>query len=260
MQTSLIICLAVFLVLLILIEKLSSIKTIIRIALSLGIIWLYIKFITDGKSIGITSLLVGIALVVVNVVIKSGINRKSFSEILSVLIVSIATGGIVWLICRRVGFQDEVMRFNGVRSPNGVMFGIYIIATLGIFMDIISRMIYHLDDERDKTVDVTWRNEFKIGIEIGRKYIAEKINMIIFMVLSVSLFPICASVNNDKSFYEIIGETEIFKYLLILVVASIGILLSVIITSGVYAFLNKRKTIYKTVSDNKLDGKRSLKL
>ena len=59
---------------------------------------------------------------------------------------------------------------------------------------------------------------------------------------------------------KLYGITEIFKYLIILVVAGIGILLSVVVTSGVYAFLNKRKTIYKTVSDNKLDGKRSLKL
>ena len=56
------------------------------------------------------------------------------------------------------------------------------------------------------------------------------------------------------------GITEIFKYVLILIVSCIGILLSVIVTSVVYAFLNKRKTIYKTVSDNKVDGKRSLKL
>lgn len=56
------------------------------------------------------------------------------------------------------------------------------------------------------------------------------------------------------------GITEIFKYVLILIVSCIGILLSVIVTSVVYAFLNKRKTVYKTVSDNKLDGKRSLKL
>ena len=56
------------------------------------------------------------------------------------------------------------------------------------------------------------------------------------------------------------GITEIFKYVLILIVSCIGILLSVIVTSIVYAFLNKRKTIYKTVSDNKVDGKRSLKL
>ena len=55
------------------------------------------------------------------------------------------------------------------------------------------------------------------------------------------------------------GITEIFKYVLILIVSCIGILLSVIVTSIVYAFLNKRKTIYKTVSDNKVDGKRSLK-
>lgn len=190
-------------------------------------------------------------------------HKKSISEIMSVLIVSVGTGGVVWFICRSVklkAFQNEVMRFNGVRSPNGVMFGIYMIATLGIFMDIISKMICDLDDIKDKTVDVPWIDEFKSGIGIGKKYVAEKINMIIFVVLSVSLFSICANINNDKSFSEICGDTEIFKYFLVIMVASIGVLISIPITSAIYATFNRKKTIYKTVSENKVDGKRSLKL
>lgn len=207
MQTSLLICLIVFVLILIILEKFLAFKTLIRICLSLGIIWVYLKLISDGKPIGLASLILTVALVIVNVVIKDGLNRKALTEVLSVLIVSVGTSGIVWFICRTVefkSFQEEVMRFNGVRSPNGVMFGIYMIATLGVFMDIISRMIFHLDDKRDKTVDVTWKKEFKLGIDIGKRYIAEKINMIIFMVLSVSLFPICMNINNDKSLYEIL--------------------------------------------------------
>ena len=140
------------------------------------------------------------------------------------------------------------------------MFGIYLVATLGIFMDIISRMIYHLDDERDKTVDISWKDQFQAGIKIGKGYVAEKINMVIFMVLSVALFPICQNINNDKNFFQMCEDTEVFKYLLITIIANIGIVISIPITACVYACLNKNKTIYKTVSENKVDGKRSLKL
>jgi uncharacterized membrane protein len=45
-----------------------------------------------------------------------------------------------------------------------------------------------------------------------------------------------------------------------MLVGNIGLVLSVPITSIVYAMFNRKKTIYKTVSDNKIDGKRSLKL
>ena len=263
MQTSLIICLIGFILILIAIQKLSAIKTLIRLILNLVIIYFYIKSIANGKSIGMTSLIITIILVTINIIIKNGLHKKNFSELISVLAVSITTSGMVWFICRKVSlksFQDEVMRFNGVRSPNGVMFGIYMIATLGIFMDIISRMIYHLDNERDKTVDISWKEQFKIGIQVGKDYIAEKINMVVFMVLSVSLFPICTNINNDKNFFQICEDTEVFKYLLITIIASLGIVVAVPVTACVYACLNRKKTIYKTVSENKVDGKRSLKL
>lgn len=70
MQTSLIICLIVFVIILIILEKISAIKILIRLALSIGIIWIYLKSIVDGKSIGIASLIVSISLVVINVVIE----------------------------------------------------------------------------------------------------------------------------------------------------------------------------------------------
>ena len=263
MQISLLICLIVLILLLIALERFSVIKILIRLILSISVIYFYVKSIADGKPIGVASLILVIILATINILIKNGIHKKSFSELISVLVVSLGTSGIVWLICRKVNlksFQDEIMRFNGVRSSNGVMFGIYMIATLGIFMDIISRMIYHLDDERDKTVDISWKEQFKSGIKIGKEYIAEKINMVIFLILSVSLFPICMNINSDKSFFQICEDTEVFKYLLITIIASIGVVISVPVTACIYACLNRKKTIYKTVSTNKVDGKRSLKL
>ena len=68
------------------------------------------------------------------------------------------------------------------------------------------------------------------------------------------------NINNDMKFAEIFNQANIFSYLLIAIVANIGVLISVLITSSVYACFNRKKTIYKTVSENKLDGMRSLKL
>ncbi len=263
MQINLIILLVAFLVLLVVLERFNSLKTLLRLILTIAFICIYCKEIADGKTIGIASLILVVGLSAVNILIKNGIHKKTLSELISVLITSFATGLIVWLVSRRAKlnlFKDEVMRFNGVRSPNGVMFGLYIIVTLGIFMDIVSRINYHLDEEKDKTADITWKEQFLKGIEIGRKYIGEKINTIIFMILGVSLFSICMNINRDIKIYDMLKQHEIFAYFLIAIVANIGVLLSVPITACIYACLNRKKTIYKTVSENKVDGKRSLKL
>ena len=39
-----------------------------------------------------------------------------------------------------------------------------------------------------------------------------------------------------------------------------GVVYTIPITAFVYAFLNRKKTIYKTTSENLIDGKRSLKI
>lgn len=257
------VCLIVFLVFLILLERLHSIKIIIRFALSLAVMYGYIKAIADGKSIILYSILVALGLAAINIFIKNGVHRKSFSEMFSVIITSGITSLIIFLICKNTNpniYKDEIMSFNGVKKPENAMFGIFLIATLGIYMDIISRIIYCLDEQKDKTVDTPWLEQFKQGIELGKRFVSEKINMIVLILLSVSLFPICVNMNKGMSFSEICGQHGIFIYVLIAIIANIGLVLAVPVTACIYASLNRKKTVYKTVSENKVDGKRSLKL
>ena len=120
MQINLIILLVAFLVLLVVLERFNSLKTLLRLILTIAFICIYCKEIADGKTIGIASLILVVGLSAVNILIKNGIHKKTLSELISVLITSFATGLIVWLVSRRAKlnlFKDEVMRFNGVRSP-----------------------------------------------------------------------------------------------------------------------------------------------
>ena len=263
MQKILLVCLIFFLISLCFLERLSSIKIFIKLALNFLIFYGYIKAISIGKSIVLCTLLLVFSFSLVNIFIKNGIHKKSFSEWFSVLIITFLTGFSVWIVCKIVNpnlYENEIMLFNGIKKSENAIFGIYIIITLGIFMDIISRIIYRLDEKKDKTVDVPWLEQFKQGISIGKEYISEKINLIILILLSFSLFPICENINKGVSLFEICGQSVIFVYLLIALVQSIGLIFSVIITSGIYSCFNRKKTIYKTVSENKVDGKRSLKL
>lgn len=59
---------------------------------------------------------------------------------------------------------------------------------------------------------------------------------------------------------EILNDEKIFLTITIAIIGEIFVVLSLPITSLIYAILYRKKTIYKTVSDNKIDGKRSLKL
>ena len=70
MQTVLIMCLVIFLILLVLLERLQSIKIIIRVLLSLAAIYVYIKAVAGGKSIVLSSIILTLALSIINILIQ----------------------------------------------------------------------------------------------------------------------------------------------------------------------------------------------
>lgn len=263
MQTSLIMCLVIFIMLLILLERLQSIKLIIKLSLSLVAIYGYIEAIAGGKSIVLSSIILTFVLAVINIFIQNGIRRRSFTELIAVLVISGITGVAVFGIFQKFNpriYKDEIMTFNGLKNQANTILGISLVVTLGVYMDMISKIIFHLDAQKDKTVDTPWLEQFKQGIELGKVYIGEKTNMITLVLLGVLLFPICTNINKGTKLAEVFNQPEVFTYSLIAIFTSIGLLLSVPITACLYACINRKKTIYKKVSENKIDGKRSLKL
>ena len=64
----------------------------------------------------------------------------------------------------------------------------------------------------------------------------------------------------DMNLTDILSKEVISEYVISALAGSIGVLYTVPITSIVFAFLNRNKIIYKRVTDNKVEGKRSLKL
>ena len=62
------------------------------------------------------------------------------------------------------------------------------------------------------------------------------------------------------SFVDIINKETIAQEIISAIAGSMGVVFTVPITSAVYSILNKDKTIYRTVSENKVNGKRSLKI
>lgn len=263
MHLSLTICLIIFVIVLIIFEKKSSIKLFIRWILSLFGMYFYIKSIVDGKSIIIMSIILVTFLAIVNIYIKNGISKKSLSELLSVLLITIFSGGIIFIICKNLNLNilnDEIMKFNGIKNSEDAIFGISLIAIFGIYLDIISKIIVDLDENKDKTIDIIFKEQFKQGVGIGKRLFSEKVIMIFLIFLSNSLFQICSNLNNNMNIIESIEQVTVFPYILIAMITNIGVFISIPMTSCMYAWLNRKKIIYKKSSENRIDGKRSLKI
>ena len=61
-------------------------------------------------------------------------------------------------------------------------------------------------------------------------------------------------------FTEILNKETIAEEVISALAGSMGVVFTVPITAIIYALLNRKKTYYKIESENKINGKRSLKL
>ena len=64
----------------------------------------------------------------------------------------------------------------------------------------------------------------------------------------------------DSNLIRIINKENVAEQLISALSASIGVVLTIPITAISYAILNKDKVIYRKNSENRVNGKRSLKI
>ena len=108
-----------------------------------------LRLYLNGQSLVLSSFLVVICFSIINIFIKTGINKRSLSELISVLITSFITSLTIWLICKGSNlkiYKDLIVKFDGVKNVQNIVASLYIIITLGIFMDIISIINYNLNE------------------------------------------------------------------------------------------------------------------
>lgn len=252
----------IFLILLVIIERKSSIKIILRAALTIIALYcIYAKGVLNNVSLAFLTILVVFLISFINIFIKEGLHRKSFAQLMSVIVTTLMTGVLILIICKIAGshilYKDDALESNKI---SGMEFSISVVAMLGIFIDIISRITNKIDSEKDKTTDVNWKDQFKVGMLAGRELISEKINMLFLIFAGITLLPICMYISNGYTISQILNIDYVFFSCLVAFIGNIGLVLSIPITSIIYALFNRKKTVYKTVSENKIDGKRSLKI
>lgn len=127
-------------------------------------------------------------------------------------------------------------------------------------MDVGMSIASSLDEIKNKTKDITWQELFKSGMSIGKDVIGTMTNTLILAYVGGALKLILLFLACDMQLGEILNKETIAEEIISAIAGSMGVVYTVPITAFVYSFLNRKKTIYKTVSENKIEGKRSLKI
>lgn len=169
-------------------------------------------------------------------------------------------------VLRKIGFNRKIL-FLGIGTISGMSISALtlilaekwnildvefsyqplLIAVLGICFYVCFDCIRNLEEIKKKTEDIYWKKMFQNGIKIASHNVLNLLNIIFLGCVGIAML--------------FLGTHTITKEMIVVAIfGSIGMIVAFLVTIFLYSIFNSQKTIYKTISENKLNGERSLKL
>ena len=259
----------IFLLSVVLVGGKQGVKAVLGLFATIVIIYLVlIKGVFTGKDAVMYSIASIVLTIVATFLIIGGWNKKILTASLGT-IGGVLSAGIMALIFSKLAkmtgaSEDAIQLTINIANINfefrELLFSGIIISALGACMDVGMSIASSLDEIKMKNPEITWQELFKSGMNIGRDVIGTMTNTLILAYVGGSLTLILLFMASNLSVLEILNKETIAEQVISALAGSMGVVYTVPITSFVYSVLNKDQVIYKKVSDNKLNGKRSLKI
>lgn len=233
----------------------KGLKILISLIIEVLIMWfLIINYIYSGTNSFVIGIISSVIIILINTVIINGINRKSLIIMLSSCI-GIAISGFVAIALGKIAMlsnnlQNSIsIEINSNINYQELILTSSVIVSIGLCLDITNYIVEKL---RNITEKINFRNIIK---ELSNQ-IVNKYNILIFICLGILLTYI-TTINNLQ---DILNNEIIVTIIVIIISVLISLISLVPITILIYMWLNKNTRIYKTQSDNVIDGQRTLKL
>lgn len=160
--------------------------------------------------------------------------------------------------------EDAIQLSMNMTSGNfnfrALIFAGIVISALGACMDVGMSIASSLDEIKNKTRDISWKELFNSGMNIGKDVIGTMTNTLILAYVGGALTLILLFLACDMGMGEILNKETIAEEIISAIAGSMGVVFTVPITAMLYSILNRKKTTYKTTSENRIEGQRSLKL
>ena len=254
----------------VLVGKKKGVKAIIGLIITLlAIFFVLLATIFKGYNPILVSIGTCFLITILTFAVIGGWNRKSISAALGTI------GGVVFagIIATIVGYlaqlsgagKEEAIMLNKKKKNvqfnfRELLFAEIIVSALGACMDVGMSIASSLDELKTKKPDMTGKELFKSGMNIGGDMIGTMTNTLILSFTGSSLLLVLLYMSSSVSVTDVINIEAIATESVCALSGSTGIVYTVPITAAIYSFINRNKTSYKIKSDNIVEGKRSLKI
>lgn len=259
----------VFLLSIVLVGGRKGIKAIFGLLYTIILIYfIMIKGIFKGDNALISSIGTSMLVILGTFIIIGGLNKKITTAAIGTL-GGVVSAGLMALIFNHLakmsGACENAIQLSVSMSAinfdfRDLLFAGIIVSALGACMDVGMSIASSLDEIKMKKSDITWMELFKSGMNIGRDVIGTMTNTLILAYVGSSLTLILLFMACNMNIIEILNKETIAEQVISAIAGSMGVIYTVPITSFIYSILNKDRVIYKKNSENRIDGKRSLKI
>lgn len=241
----------IFLVLTIFIAKWRGFMSLIGMACSFIIIFFYIL---PNISLGLDPIQIAITgsifIIPITFYFSHGFNKKTTVAIIGTLIALIITGflaNIFVSFAKLTGFGSEEASFleiakQGSINMKGLLLAGIIIGVLGVLDDITisqSAIVFQLKEINKK---LKFRELYDRAMNIGQDHISSMVNTLILVYTGAALPLLILFTNNPRPFSEVVNYEMIADEIIRTLVGSIGLILSVPITTFIASMVASKKS------------------
>ena len=240
----------VFCILIIIFSKMQGLKTVVSLGFTcLSVFCVLIPAILNGHNIYLWSILVCVFITVMTLSLISGFNLKSVCAGIGCVCGVLCAGLITILMdvfLNMTGLIEEQSIYLVQLYPDNpinlkaIIFAMIIVGAVGAVMDVSMSISSSLYELRIKSPEIRSAELMKSGFTIGRDMMGTMANTLVLAYIGSSLTSVLLLVAYNSSIEQVVNRELIIAEILQALAGSIGMLLTLPLTSAVCSVLYYR--------------------
>lgn len=241
---------AIFAVLVLLVSREKGFWSLVGMGFTFLIIFVWIvPQISNGQNPVLIAILGSAIIVPVTFYLSHGLNRKTTAAVIGTTISLIITGilsTIAISTAKLSGYANEQAGFiqsikGGTFDIQGLLLAGIIISVLGILDDVTVTQSSVVQELKKANEKLNLAQLYFRAMSVGRDHIASVVNTLVIVYVGASLPLLILFVNNPAPFTEVINYEVIAEEVIRTLVSSIGLVLSIPITTLLAAWIFSRR-------------------
>ncbi len=243
--------LVIFCVLVVVFSKMQGLKTVVSLGFTcLSVFFVLIPAILNGHNIYLWSILVCVFMTVMTLCLISGYNVKSLCAGIG-CICGVLCSGLITLIMDKflnmTGLIEEESIYLVQLYPDNpinlkaIIFAMIIVGAVGAVMDVSMSISSSLYELRIKSPEIKPNALMKSGFTIGRDMMGTMANTLVLAYIGSSLTSVLLLVAYNADIQQVINRELIVAEILQALAGSMGMLLTLPLTSAVCSVIYYKK-------------------